>query len=90
LKNSRIKVGIPTTITKINTPKIIDVLVKHKVEPYLYLAEAKKRIVMIDNKIKHQGYLPSKIDCIHGIKAMEEVISKFRTKEIKNKIYEGL
>ena len=90
------KVGIPTTITKINTSKIIDVLVKHKVEPYLYLAEAKKRIVMIDNKIKHQGYLPSKIDCIHGIKAMEEVISKLRTKEIeltkeiRNKIYEGL
>ena len=90
------KLGIPTTITKINTSNIIDVLVKHKVEPYLFLAEAKKRVLMIDNKIKHQGYSPSKIDCINGIKAMEELISKLRDKEIKlteeirNKIYQGL
>lgn len=90
------KLGIPITITKINTSRIIDILVKHKVEPHLYLAEAKKRIVMIDNKVKHQGYSPSKIDCINGIKAMEELISRLRNKEIKltegirNKIYEGL
>ena len=90
------RLGIPTTITKINTSKIIDILVKHKVGPYPYLIEAKKHVVMIDNKIKHQGYVPSKIECINGIKAMEELISKLRSKEIKvteeirNKIYEGL
>ena len=90
------KFGIPTTFTKINTSNIIDVLVKHKVEQYLYLTEARKRVLIIDNKIKHQGYSPSKIDCINGIKAMEELISKLRdkeiklTEEIKNKIYEGL
>ena len=90
------KLGIPITIIKINTSRIIDILVKHRVEPHLYLAEAKKRVVMIDNKVKHQGYKPSKIDCINGIKAMEELISRLRNKEIKltedirNKIYEGL
>ena len=90
------KLGIPTTITKINTSNIIDIIVKHKVEPYLYLAEARKRVLMIDNKIKHQGYTPSKIECINGVKAMEEVISRLRDKEIKlteeirNKIYQGL
>lgn len=90
------KLGIPTTITKINTSRIIDILVKHKVETHLYLTEAKKRIVMVDNKVKHQGYKPSKIDCINGIKAMEELISRLRNKEMKltegirNKIYEGL
>jgi len=90
------KLRIPTTITKINTSKPIDILIKEKVEPYLYLAEAKKRVIMIDNKIKHQGYSPSKIDCINGIKAMEELISELRDKEIKlsdeirKKIYEGL
>ena len=90
------KLGIPTTITKINTSNIIDILVKHKVEPYLYLAEAKKQVLTIDNKIKHQGYSPSKIDCINGIKVMEELVSKLRDKEIKlteeirNKIYQGL
>jgi len=90
------KLGIPTTITKVNTSNIIDILVKHKVEPYLYLIEARKHILFIDNKIKHQGYSPSKIDCINGIKAMEELISKLRGKEIKlteeirKKIYQGL
>jgi len=90
------KIGIPTTITTINTSTIIDILAKYKVETYLYLLEAKKHILGIDNKIKHQGYSPSKIDCINGIKAMEELISKLRDKEIKltdevkNKIYEGL
>jgi len=90
------KLGIPTTITKINTSTIIDILVKHKVKPYLYLDEAKKKVLMIDNKIKHQGYSPSKIDCINSMKVMEELISKLRDKEIKltreirDKIYQGL
>lgn len=90
------KLGIPATITKINTSKIIDILIKHKIEPYLYLAEAKKHILSVDNKIKHQGYSPSKVDCINAIKAMEELISKLRSKDIKisedirNKIYEKL
>lgn len=90
------KLGIPATITGINTSNIMDVLTKHKVEPYLYLEEARKHVLLIDNKIKHQGYSPSKVDCINGIKAMEEVIAKLRnvdmklSEEVRNKIYEGL
>lgn len=90
------KVGIPTTITKINTSSIVEFFAKYKVEPYLYLKEVKKRVVEIDNKIKHQGYSPSKIDAINGIKSMEELISKLRNKEIelteevRNKIHKGL
>jgi HEPN domain-containing protein len=90
------KLGIPSTITGINTSNIMDVLTKHKVEPYLYLEEVRKHVLVIDNKIKHQGYCPSKIDCINGIKVMEELIAKLRNvdmklnEEVKNKIYEGL
>jgi HEPN domain-containing protein len=90
------KLGIPTTITGINTSNLIDIWVKYKLKAHLYLTEARKRVLMIDNKIKHQGYSPSKIDCINGIKAMEELISRLRSKEItlteeiRNKIYEGL
>lgn len=90
------KIGILITITKINTSPIIDILTKYEVEPFLYLAEARKHVVKIDNKIKHQAYSPSKIDCINGIKAMEELISRLRnkeielTEEIRNKIYQGL
>jgi HEPN domain-containing protein len=90
------KVGIPTTITGVNTSNIIDVLMKYKVEPYLYLTEARKHVLVIDNKTKHQGYTPSKIDCINGIKAMEELIGRLRniemklTDEVRNKIFEGL
>jgi HEPN domain-containing protein len=90
------KIEIPTTITGINTSNIMDVLTKYKVEPFLYLEEARKHILLIDNKIKHQGYSPSKTDCINGIKAMENLIAKLRntemklTEEIKKKIYDGL
>jgi len=90
------KVGIPITITGINTSNIIDLLIKDKTESHLYLSEVRKRVLMIDNKIKHQAYVPSKIDCINGIKAMEELISKLRGKEIKlteetkKKIFQGL
>ncbi len=90
------KLGIPTTITSINTSTIIDILVSQKIEPYLYLAEVKKHILAMDNKIKHQGYSPSKVDCINGMKAMEDLISKLRSREIevsdeaKKKILEGL
>jgi len=90
------KVGIPITITGINTSNIIDLLIKDRTESHLYLSEARKRVLMIDNKIKHQAYLPSKIDCINGLTAMEELISKLRGKEIKlteetkKKIFQGL
>lgn len=90
------KIRIPLTITKVNIAKIVDILVSHKVEPYLYLVEARKHITQIDNKIKHQGYSPSKSDCIFGIKAMEELISRLwdmkmeLTDEVRNKIHEGL
>lgn len=90
------RLGIPTTITKINTSNIIEILVKYKIEPYLYLDEARKRVILIDNKIKHQGYVCSKIESINALKAMEELISKLRDKEIKvteeiqKKIYQSL
>jgi hypothetical protein len=90
------KIGIPATITGINTSNIIDLLTKHKVQPYLYLEEARKHVLVIDNKIKHQGYCPTKVDCINGIKAIEEVVAKLRnmemklTEDVRNKIYEGL
>lgn len=90
------KVKIPTTITGVNTSTIIDVLVKHKVKCYLYLTEAKKRVLIIDNKIKHIAYSPTKLECLNAIKAMEELISCLRdkkiklTEEIRNKIYQGL
>jgi hypothetical protein len=90
------KIGIPTTITGINTSNVIDLLVKYNAGPVLYLNEARKHVLVVDNKIKHQGYSPSKFDCINGVKAMEELVAKLRNTEIKlseeirNKIYEGL
>lgn len=90
------KLGIPTTIKAINTSNLIDILAKYKIDHYLYLIEARKYVLTIDNKSKHQGFSPSKIDCINGIKAMEELISKLRdtnlklSEEIRNKLLEGL
>lgn len=90
------KLGIPTTLRGINTSNIMDILTKYKVEPYLYLEEARKHVLVIDNKIKHQGYSPTKVESINGIKATEELLSKLKnvelrvTEEIKDKIFAGL
>jgi HEPN domain-containing protein len=90
------KLRIPLTITKVNTAKIVDILVKHKIQPHLYLSEAKKHITDITNKIKHSGYIPSKSDCIFAMKAMEELFAQLKmtemelSKEVRNKIHEGL
>ncbi len=77
------KLGIPITISKINTVKIIDIFVKHKIGPYVYFSEAKKHIVLVDNKVKHQAYIPTKIECINAIKIMEDLISKLRDVDIE-------
>lgn len=90
------KLNIPTTLKGINTSNIMDILTKYKVEPYLYLEEARKNVLVIDNKIKHQGYVPSKIESINGIKATEELLSKIKnvrlniTEEMRNKIFAGI
>lgn len=90
------KIEIPTTLKGINTSNVIELLVKEKVYCYQYLDEAKRRVVLIDNKTKHVGYTPSKPECISALKVMEELIFKLKNKEIKiseelrNKIFENL
>lgn len=87
---------IPTTITKINTNDLINIMVKHNAGPTQHLKEVKKHVLTIDNKIKHQGYNPSKVDCINAIKSMEELTFKLKKKdivitdEIREKIYSKL
>ncbi len=90
------KVEIPTTLTGINTSNVIELLVKEKVHCYRYLDEAKKRVTLIDNKIKHVGYTPTEPECISALKAVHELMSKLKNKEIKiseelrNKIFTSL
>jgi len=88
------KLDIPITITKINTNKIIEICIAHKVGPVEFLKEIKKNVLEIDNKIKDKGYSPSKKECIDAIKATENFLKKAKkysfkkvTGEIKEKIY---
>jgi len=62
---------------------IVEICVKHKVEYCPYLSEAQKRIRDIDNKVKHVGYSPTKLDCINVMKCMQDLVSKLRDAEIK-------
>ncbi|MHA1789881.1 MAG: hypothetical protein ACTSXT_11750 [Candidatus Helarchaeota archaeon] len=90
------KLDIPVTIPSINTTKIIEILVNEKIGPYAYFNEVKKRVTFIDNKVKHQGYLPSKIESLNAIKSTTDLLNKLKpiniklTNEVKNKIYQGL
>jgi hypothetical protein len=90
------RLGIPNTISRVRTGRIIDVLVARKLGPYRYLIEAQKHVLQLDNKVKHQGYLPSKADCISALKATEDLLQKLKawrvklTKEVQNEVFEAL
>ena len=87
---------IPTTITRINTAKIIDIAVKEKIGPYPYFSEAKKHISMVDNKVKHQSYTSGKIDCINALRVIEDLKRALQkteirlSDEVRDKIYSGI
>ena len=72
---------LPTT-SKIPTSNMIDKLVKHKIEPYLFLDVNRKKIIDIDNKVKHSGYIPSKKDAIDAMKSMEDTLNKLHGNKI--------
>jgi hypothetical protein len=90
------KLDIPTTITKINTNKIIDICMADGVGPVEHLKEIRKHVLETDNNVKHRGYIPSKKDCIFAIKATQDFIEQAKkrpfevTVETKEKIYSGL
>jgi len=89
------KLSIPTTIPNIKTANIIEILVKHNLGPVDYLKEVKKH-VFTDNKVKHVGYVPSKIECINAIKSVEELFQKLDKmdttidKEVRDKIFNAV
>jgi hypothetical protein len=90
------KLEIPTTIKSINTAKILDVLISNRVPHYLFLDEAKKHVLQIDNETKHRPYNPSKADCIIAIKSMEDLMAKLKStqfnlnSDVKAAIYKDL
>lgn len=91
------KLDIPTTITKINTAKIIEICIKENVGISIkHLNEINKHVCNIDNKIKHQSYMPSKLDSINAIKSVEDLKKLLEhtpinmTNELKEKIYSGV
>jgi hypothetical protein len=87
------RLEIPTTITSINTTRIIEILVAERIGPVEYMTEVKKHLLQLDNKNKHQGYNPSKLDCVNAIKALEDLVQRLRTqplelpKAVRSKIY---
>jgi hypothetical protein len=90
------ELDIPNTISKINTRKILDICISEKIGPIDYLKELIKHVLEIDNKVKHQGYSPDKIDCINAITAVEEFLKKANkyplkmNDVVKKKIFSGL
>jgi len=66
------KLQIPTTITDINTTNIIEILISEKLGPTKHLEEVKKRL-LFDAHTKHRGYIPQPNECVHALKAMEDL-----------------
>ena len=90
------KIGIPVTLKGINTSNVIELLVKEKIVCHQYFDEAKKRVTLIANKSKHESYLPSQPECVSALRAIQDLMSKLKNKEIeisdelRNKIFESL
>jgi hypothetical protein len=90
------ELDIPTTISKINTRKLLDICISDNIGPVDYLKEIVKHVLEIDNKTKHQGYKPSKLDCINAIASVEGFLNKvnkypFKINEsVKAKIFSGI
>lgn len=76
------KLGIPTTIKKIKTGRIIDYLLKINKGPTPFLKEAKSKILGEDNPAKHIAYSPDKSACVYALKALEELKRELKSKEI--------
>jgi hypothetical protein len=85
---------IPLTMTKITTANIIEIWVARKYLHFLYMSEARKHALDIDNKIKHEGYTPTRRDCIDGMRSIHDLFEKLKgfelTDEMRTKLYEGL
>lgn len=85
---------IPSTISKINTARIIELWVSNKLPYSIYLSEARKCVLDIDNKIKHLAYKPTQVDCIKGMASIENLFKKFKgmklPEDMKTKLYEGV
>ncbi len=90
------ELDIPKTISKINTRKILDICIANDVGPKEYLQEIIKHVLEVDNKVKHQGYKPQKIDAINAVSAFEGLIKQAKkypfkpSKEVRDKIFAGI
>lgn len=61
----------------------------------LYLREVKNKVSQMDNQIKHKAYVPSKLDAINALKAIEELfvrkgIFENLNEEEKRKVQVGI
>jgi len=94
LKNS---FDVPSTIVGAGTVKFLSECMILDIPSGigLYLKEVKNKVSQIDNQVKHKGYLPSRLDAINALKAVEELFvrkSWFEnlTEEEKRKVQAGI
>ncbi len=81
------KLEIPATIPNIHIRAILKFFVKKKILPR-YSKQILKKIPDLRNPSIHQGFNPSRKDCIDAIKSVDEFLSKLETKKIHKKIIE--
>lgn len=90
------ELDIPTTIRKINTSGVLKICIAEKIGPVEYLKELKPHVLELSNKIKHNGYVPNRADCITAIGAVENLFKKTKkypfvlTENSRKKIFGGL
>ena len=66
---------VPSTIVGAGTVKFLSecIILNIPNGMNLYLNEVKNKVSQIDNQVKHKAYLPSRLDAINALKAVEEL-----------------
>ena len=88
---------VPSTIVGAGTVKFLSecMILDIPHEMSLYLQEVKNKVSQIDNQIKHKAYVPSRLDAINALKAVEELYARRHrfytlTYEEKIKVQNGI
>ncbi len=74
---------VPLTYKDLRVSNIIDIYVKNKIGPIEHLKELQKHILFIDNKVKHESYIPSRIESIDAIRIMQDFLVQLNKKKME-------
>ena len=76
------KLNIPTVLKNIGSGKILNILANNNIGPVSYIKQVRE-YVFLYNSTKHQGYSPTKSECVTAIKSTEDLLKQLEKLELQ-------